>query len=112
MKTDMIHKKILKTDEDQGINDNYENISVSQSNNSQLSISNLTDRSADFLKKEYLKRYIGKHLKKTIPCLFFKPELNTSDKLIIFFHANAEDLSSCYEFVYSQSEDLDVFIFV
>ena len=55
---------------------------------------------------EFVEMYIDHH----IPCLLICPELK-SDKILIFFHANAEDVSHAYIFCSHLRQKLNVIAF-
>lgn len=62
----------------------------------------------DFVKKEYTKKFFSKYLKGIIPCMFLQCRKYPSDKLLIYFHANGEDIGRCYELCNTIREDLGV----
>ena len=51
-------------------------------------------------------------LETSIPCMYIPYKNGLSSKLIIFFHANAEDIFISYDFIYNISKILKINILV
>lgn len=57
--------------------------------------------------KEQLKKYVDHY----IPCLLHLPEKIVGRKIIVYFHANGEDIGLCYNFCATLAQNLSVFYF-